>query len=51
MICFSVYMLDAIGMVLYVSSIGQKESDYNRKIPVINITLMDGTYVYMSFKS
>ena len=44
-------MLDVIGMVLYVSSMGQKDSDYNRKIPVRNIVLMDGTYVYMSFKS
>ena len=40
-------MLDVIGMVLFVSSMGYKDGFYNRRIPVRNIVLLDDTYVYL----
>lgn len=36
-----------IGMVLFVSSMGHKDSFYNRRIPVRNIVLLDDTYIYL----
>ena len=44
-------MLDVIGMVLFVSSMGYKDGFYNRRIPVRNIVLLDDTYVYLMILS
>ncbi|XP_044959199.1 uncharacterized protein LOC123410331 [Hordeum vulgare subsp. vulgare] len=39
--------VDVIGMVLFVSSMGHKDSFYDRRIPVRNIVLLDDTYIYL----
>jgi hypothetical protein len=39
-------MIDVIGMVSYVSSVGFKDSLDDRRIPFKNIFLMDKRYAY-----
>jgi hypothetical protein len=46
LIIFFFKMIDVIGMVLYVSSVGFKDSLDDRRIPFKNICLMDKRYAY-----